>query len=320
MLRLVLDSIYRTHRFVFVAKISLLTIFLTPAYAAGPVDSCIALLKRVVPTERLERRMSDEDVLRLQTDASSQLTIRTLGEYMNALPIAPILHRGNQNPDFHWLDVGGGAGVAGLQSFISENYESSGYRFGGEKVTSEVSTQHEVTVVSYEDLYFKDLLHNDEDLEQRRLNWRSKLMKISEKQKEAGKYHYLTGRFFEDIPVEEIKKADLITDFFGAFSYSTEKFLILKKMIHHLAPGGKIMIWTQWPFIVAESQNGTAVTENLKQYLDKNPIPGVQTLGGPGLLIEPTSETLPHLGRLESRLKLIKVLKDYPPRFYYRAD
>lgn len=289
-----------------------MTIFASPPTLAA-VNPCLALVKKVLP----ERRLNDEGILKLQTDADLQFTTRDLGEYLSALKIAPVLYQGSLNPDFHWVDVGGGAGVAVLQSFIRENYNSTGYRYPGEIYTSQITAHHQATVVSYEDLYFKHLLHQDEDVNMRRQRWRPKLMEIHDRQISKGRLKYISGHFFEDLEQGEVGQADLITDLFGAFSYSKNKFDILRKMISLLKPGGTIVIWTIWPKIKILSETSDLTEVNLKQYLEMVAAPGITSLEGNGIKINPTAETLDFLNQLESQIELEKVIKDMPPLFYY---
>ncbi len=41
---------------------------------------------------------------------------------------------------------------------------------------------------------------------------------------DEGNFKSIVGRFFEDIPISELPKADIITDVFGPLSYSTHRF------------------------------------------------------------------------------------------------
>lgn len=52
-----------------------------------------------------------------------------------------------------------------------------------------------------------------------------------------------TGRFFEDIPIEEFAQTDLITDVYGVASYTPKLWEVLSRYHKILKPGGKAYIF-----------------------------------------------------------------------------
>jgi len=54
-------------------------------------------------------------------------------------------------------------------------------------------------------------------------------------------FHYRTG-FFADIPAAELPQADLITDYFGALSYTHTLSSDLQRALTLLKPGGKLIV------------------------------------------------------------------------------
>jgi len=66
------------------------------------------------------------------------------------------------------------------------------------------------------------------------------LSKITEKGG-ADSFRYLKG-FFSQIPVQELPRADLITDFFGVLSYTESLSADLQRALSLLKPGGRLIM------------------------------------------------------------------------------
>lgn len=56
-------------------------------------------------------------------------------------------------------------------------------------------------------------------------------------------YSHFSGRFFEDIPLEEFEKADVITDYYGVLSYTKDFSGALAKILALLKPNGTLYIF-----------------------------------------------------------------------------
>jgi hypothetical protein len=59
----------------------------------------------------------------------------------------------------------------------------------------------------------------------------------------GGRFRVLSGRYFEEIPTQEIPRADLITDVVGIINYSDQIDLALEKYLGLLKPDGTIYVF-----------------------------------------------------------------------------
>jgi hypothetical protein len=59
----------------------------------------------------------------------------------------------------------------------------------------------------------------------------------------VARFEYKEGRLFEDIPLEELPKTKLITDYYGVMSYSQRPDLVLRRYFELLQTGGEIYLF-----------------------------------------------------------------------------
>ncbi len=94
-----------------------------------------------------------------------------------------------------------------------------------------------------------------------------------------GKLKVLEGRFFEEIPDQEIPQADMITDFYGVLSYTGDLSLTLRKIFRHLKLHGELYIHSSNMVTSIETSNGVmSLTSFLKS------LSGLQVEGQDGIL------------------------------------
>lgn len=110
---------------------------------------------------------------------------------------------GNLRRGQHWLDVGAGDGNAQLDYLRERSSDAA-----------------RVTAIAY------------------RRGWESRLYnsKLG-----RGENRFISGRMVEAISNQEIGQADLITDVFGALSYTNDPVLVLRKYLELLKPDGHLM-------------------------------------------------------------------------------
>lgn len=58
-----------------------------------------------------------------------------------------------------------------------------------------------------------------------------------------GRFRMLAGRYFEEIPIGELEKADLITDVTGILNYTEQLDWVLERYLNLLQPNGKIYVF-----------------------------------------------------------------------------
>ncbi|MGK5090059.1 hypothetical protein WDW86_21115 [Bdellovibrionota bacterium FG-2] len=107
----------------------------------------------------------------------------------------------------HWLDSGAGEANA-IYDFVQELGLKKEFR---------------LTAVAYKKPYS---VVNIEKLELRR----------------GASFRYLDGKYLEDRPVSDLGPADLITDYFGPFAYSSKPDVVLQKYFDSLHIGGKLFV------------------------------------------------------------------------------
>ena len=123
---------------------------------------------------------------------------------------------------------------------------------------------------------------------------------------------YLSGRYIEDIPDEELGRADLITDLFGPGSYSTRISEVLNKYLRILTPGGRAFVTLTSEATVTVNGRSTTL---LGYLLSLSPPPGIEiTHEGSTLIIRKAAET----GFQIPTLELTRVESGAPPYRWFR--
>lgn len=275
-------------------------------------------------------RFNEAQILALQEDSVLQNHSRGMIDYLAIESIAAFMKAHIDQPGFHWLDVGGGLGVAGLESFFVPSlnpWELTPYReFPFEHLDKTLNLQklkvrrrsHQVTVVNAENLL--NVMYPIAKTQTESKDRFDRYFALCTKAKRnrygsmmlSGNYRYLIGRF-ENFENENLKQSDLITDYFGAFTYSPHKFTVLKKMVQLLKPGGKAIV------VMGESvvmfPGGPA---DLRRVLSH--VPGIK-IEGEVLEMTPVEDTIRYLEHLEKEFIFEYAEGDsLPPVFYFRVN
>lgn len=88
------------------------------------------------------------------------------------------------------------------------------------------------------------------------------------------KFKVLSGRYFEEIPNEELRKADVITDVVGILNYSSQIDLVLEKYIDLLKTEGVLYVHIPWTSTTVETKSGLKLT--LRDWIKR--IPGLRMI------------------------------------------
>ena len=121
----------------------------------------------------------------------------------------------------------------------------------------------------------------------------------------AGNLNELVGRYVEDIPDEELGKFNIITDVFGAVSYSERLDVVLNKYLRLLTEGGTLYVHTVSFHTQIIRKDGSKIA--MFEWLQA--IPGLRvTVGSTDFSI-----TAERPGVVVPRLKLIGGKADAPP-------
>lgn len=88
-----------------------------------------------------------------------------------------------------------------------------------------------------------------------------------------GKFKVFADRYFEDIPLEELAPADLISDVVGIINYTNALDVSLDKYLRLLKPGGKIYVFIPPNITNIETKSGKIL--KLREWIDT--ISGVAT-------------------------------------------
>lgn len=131
----------------------------------------------------------------------------------------------------------------------------------------------------------------------------------------TGQFKYIQGKF-EEQNLTSLPKADLITDVFGAVSYSPHLDRVIKNALEQLEVGGDFLIsFTRDRFKI---KTGFLKTTNLRGYLER--VQGIDIVAD---YDTPTGTASLHIKRnrdelIVPELELIKVRDSIPPYWHYR--
>lgn len=89
----------------------------------------------------------------------------------------------------------------------------------------------------------------------------------------GGKFKVFADRYFEEIPLEDIASADIITDVVGILNYTLALDVSLDKYLKLLKPGGKIYVFIPPHITDIETKSGKVF--KLREWLTS--IPGLAT-------------------------------------------
>lgn len=200
-----------------------------------------------------------------------QHILRSLGDYLNLFPrdFAEDLKANRNNPSFHWMDVGAGSARAMTEAYYDtpiagEDGASTAYfprpfhRANADLSQEQPTACFQGTAISVEDI--AGFLTSSDSAEiaawaRRRLKTEeSRARAIADitalvpwfrKVTQAGKHspmRYLHGKTFQEYREGSITKADLITDYYGAFAYAPDKFDMLLRYARGLKTGGRALV------------------------------------------------------------------------------
>ncbi len=171
---------------------------------------------------------------------NSFFTGRGLGEYIQGLHSDFELSLNKLEPHQVWIDLGGGEGRAVEDYLKSKNLNLKSGK---------------VVLITYK---------------------LGRWFGISNYQ---NRLQVFQSRLLEDIPVQEIPKAQLMTDFFGVLSYTLDLEKSLNIILNRLNLNGEIYIYSSHRHTLIESQKERlSLTEFLKR------ISGIQVEGQRGIL------------------------------------
>lgn len=192
--------------------------------------SCSQVAKSLEPSRMiLNRPLYKPPTRGLESFAASFKP--TSFEFMFGSEFMNFLHSLNSN--HRWLDSGSGDRVA-----ISQYHEKQKAHPGESAQTVALSLENPV-------------------------RWSARRIQRFLKSKNHIDFH---GRYFEEIPVDELGKFDLITEFFGPASYSSDLGLVLNRYLQLLKVGGRLYINNKFQ---TEIVIGDLVTTGLWDFLQQ---------------------------------------------------
>lgn len=227
-------------------------LLLNPSAGAGECDDIVAKIKVH------------------QTSAEkAQVVVRNLLDYSRHIKggFSEILRRGEQDPDFHYMDAGAGLGIAALESvfFDPESDNTALLRGSGKHFERTLSKRpariKNLTLLGIEDLVNRITLHprfediwtlkelrylvrtsERNDANASLLLQRLRFARIAAQHPEVN-LRSLHGLPLLERPISDFEEYSLITDFFGPFSYSEKKLETLYLYWKILKPGGTAFIY-----------------------------------------------------------------------------
>ncbi len=171
---------------------------------------------------------------------NSFVTVRELIEYQYGLHSDFKVTLKNLRATDTWIDLGGGKGNA-VEDYI--------------KTHSSFAAAAQTVLITY------------------------KLGRFFGIKKYGGKLMLLEGRLFEDIPLTEIPKAQLMTDFYGVISYTRDLTKSLNMIFDRLTLGGELYIHSSPMSTTIMAQHSPI---GLQKFLEL--IPGIKVDGRAGVL------------------------------------
>ncbi len=175
------------------------------------------------------------------------VTVRGLIEYQYGLHPDFKIKLKNLDANDTWIDLGGGKGNA-VEDYI--------------KAQSSAATTAQTVLITY------------------------KLGRFFGIKKYDGKLKLMDGRLLEDIPLQEIPKAKLMTDFYGVLSYTRDLTKSLNIILNRLILGGELYIHSSPMYTTIVTEAGPI---GLEKFLES--ISGIRVEGRNGILkVTKTSE------------------------------
>lgn len=144
----------------------------------------------------------------------------------------------------HWIDAGAGKAIA-ADLFLRLGRDVPIYRSHEDLFGSPLLNR----LIPGADRRREMLYSEFEEFSKRPLEWRPRVTAISYREESRvgdrlppSRFRYLNQRLFQDIPLAEIGKADVITDVYGVFAYSEDISNVIARYGALLKPGGKAYI------------------------------------------------------------------------------
>lgn len=161
-----------------------------------------------------------------------------MAEYIEIFPDSFVVSVAMLNDSHHWVDAGSGEGHA-LAEFM-QNESEMPQQF----LPNSGASWFRKTQIHFDEPLVKKALRV---MNARELDEKPQITGVtyhmSSKRDEPSRINFKVGKFFEDIPIEEIRKADLITDLFGVMSYSPRIDEVLSRYHALLKPNAKAYIF-----------------------------------------------------------------------------
>lgn len=190
--------------------------------ATEPKGACVAALEK----------------LNHQIEGNFFETRRDFERYIETFPATLVKDLSHLSSEGHWLDAGSGEGFA-LQDYFNRKV------FDPEKALRNAAPgfgrPRKLNLDSVVLRESGNRLNQKTPKERGRITGVTYKMERRDPQVEG--LRILSGRFFEDIPNEEIKRADIITDLYGVMSYSPRVDKVLSKYHATLKKGGRAYIF-----------------------------------------------------------------------------
>jgi hypothetical protein len=244
---------------------------------------------------RVVRPCRESETITAMVECNSFMTYRTLENYYDDFPEEFFERLNKLEGAGHWVDMGSGESFA-LQEFFESRFHAH----------HELPDITGVTIVSRSEVPTFD-----------------------------GKLTILKGRPAEDIGVGEFKKpADIITDYYGAFSYSARLSQLLTKYFELLKEDGVIFINTSDPEVYSDLTTQIEISAwevlTVFKWLEENPTIKVEVIRprsskafedeGGILPITIKMQRIPGVEPHFPQMKLIYTDHKFPPTRIFAVD
>lgn len=247
-----------------------------------------------------------------------QVTYRGIQEYDKILgeTFSEIIAGNRSNKNFRWLDAGGGAGVAGLESLLTQRPNTSEAAAQGQSpiiYSGPIQGRYNVDILSIENILGRYL-----DMSNREV--RDHLAELDEfirmesfvrfvetaRSLNSEQFNYISGKSILEYKDGELGHYDLVTDLFGPLTYSSKKVDVLIKFTSMLRKGGKAILLFNDGWDVFKDSNGQDML--FSQLLTRAEIPGLlMPIEGP-IPLKPGGSMRIHIQKEDGTIEALSAL------------